>query len=126
MKSSKFILTKVFFAFILCLTFSCNENTIPDTHPDQLFRPVSFTAGVNGNEVRFSWVPIANASYLLEISKDSLLFQNDLQHFSIDGVTSYTVDNLLNKTVYSARIKAVSKDSTIKNSEFKEITFITQ
>ncbi|MDD4972545.1 MAG: hypothetical protein PHT07_24200 [Paludibacter sp.] len=116
---------KIFYAFLLLFVVSCNEDTSTVTGVDQLFRPVMFTAGINGNKITFSWVPIANASYSLEISKDSLLFQNDLQVFSLDGVSTFTVDNLWSQSRYSARIKAVSKDSTIKDSEYKKITFIT-
>lgn len=104
---------------------SCEDDTSTVNFPDQLFRPVLFEAIVNGDMVTFSWVPIANASYSLEVSKDSLLFSNDLQVFLLDEALEYTIEGLSSDSRYSARIKAVSKDSKIKDSEYKEITFMT-
>jgi hypothetical protein len=95
--------------------------------PDQLFRPILLSATINnGNEVTLSWIPIANASSLLEISRDTFLFQNELQTFSLDGVSQYTIKDLWSNSTYSARIKAVSKDSNIKDSEFDQMGFTTQ
>ncbi len=105
---------------------SCDEEETPTEEiPDQLFRPVNFTAGINGNSISFTWVPIVNASYLLEISRDSFLFEQDLQVFPIDGAVDYTIENLWSDSRYSARIKSVSKKPEIKDSEFKQITFKT-
>ncbi len=114
-----FILALCFFPFVI----SCEEEAIEDDVPDQLFRPVLFTAEVNVNEVTFTWMPIANASYVIEVSKDDL-FTNDLQTYTIDGTLEYTV-GLLTNTRYSARIKAVSKDETIKDSGYTKVTFLT-
>jgi len=105
---------------------SCEEEeTLTNDIPDQLFRPVGFTASINGNSISFTWVPIADASYLLEISRDSFLFQQDLQVFPIDGSIDYTLENLWSQARYSARIKSVSKKPEIKDSEYKQITFRT-
>jgi hypothetical protein len=107
--------------------FSCDDDdsTLNDV-PDQLFRPIFLAATINnGNEVTLSWIPITNASYLLEISRDSL-FQNELQTFLLDGVSQYTIKDLWSNSTYSARIKAISKNSNIKDSEFDQIEFTTQ
>ena len=126
MKISKY---KIIFLLMISLPFfyiSCEEEeTLTKDIPDQLFRPVGFTASINGNSISFTWVPIADASYLLEISRDSFLFQQDLQVFPIDGSIDYTLENLWSQARYSARIKSVSKKPEIKDSEYKQITFRT-
>ena len=48
-----------------------------------------------------------------------------MQIFSIGEVATDTVRDLWSKSRYSARIKAISKDITIKDSEYKQITFTT-
>ena len=117
-----------FLILILCLPVflvSCEEETTPDDTPYRLFRPALLTAGVDGNKVTLKWVPIANASYSLEISFDSLLFSNKLQVIPLDAVDEYTVGDLWSDTIYSARIKALSKISTIKDSQYEQVTFRT-
>lgn len=111
--------------FLPVFLILCEEENITDNTPDRLFRPALLTAGVDGNKVRLTWVPIANASYSLEISRDSLLFSTDLQSIPLDGVDEYTVEDLWSDTIYSARIKALSKIGTIKDSEYEQITFRT-
>jgi hypothetical protein len=114
-------------AFIL-LSFcniSCKDDAIINNTSDQLFRPALFRGSVNSNTVYFSWVPIAGASYLLEVSRDSLLFQNDLKIIPLNGVKEYPVTDLWSNSRYSARIKAVSIDSAIKDSEYNQIAFVT-
>lgn len=120
------IIFHLILSFFTIILFSCEEEEIVDNTPDQLFRPVLFKANTFATYVEFSWAPIANATYLLELSKDSLLFQNELQFFTIDGEPELKVGNLSSGTLYSARIKAVSSDSSIKDSEYKELTFRTE
>ncbi len=107
------------------LIFSCKESDSIDDIPDQLFRPTNFVASVRGNSVSFSWVPMAGASYSLELSRDSFLFTKDLMVVALDGVSYYSVEDLYSTARYSARIKSVSKDKSLKDSEYKSITFIT-
>ena len=127
MERNKYSLTKLIM-MMLCIPLfmiSCEKENDTDYTPERLFRPALLTAGVDGNKVRFTWVPIANASYSLEISRDSLLFSTDLQVIALDGVDEYTVENLWSDTIYSARIKALSKISTIKDSGYEQISFRT-
>ncbi len=127
MERNKYSIIKLFM-MMLCLPLfliSCEEDNNIDNTPERLFRPALLTAGVNGNQVRLTWIPIANASYSLEISRDSLLFSTDLQVIPLDGVDEYTVEDLWSDTIYSARIKALSKISTIKDSEYETVTFRT-
>jgi hypothetical protein len=113
--------------FLPFLIVSCEKTNsiVVDNTVDQLFRPFSFTATVRGNSVGLYWVPIAGASYSVEYSKDSLFFTKELVVIPLDGVTFYTVADLYSSTRYSARIKAISKDKGIKDSEYKSITFVT-
>lgn len=113
--------------WLLTNMLSCEEHSLadPDNTTDRLFRPPTFSASVNANEVTLSWVPIANATYLLEISKDNLLFETDLQQIELGEVDTYDLTELWSSTRYSARIKAVSKTPGVKDSEFIAITFTT-
>jgi len=112
--------------FLPFLIISCEKsNSIAVEKADQLFRPINFLASVGGNSVGFSWVPIAGASYSLEYSKDSLLFTKELKVIPLNNVAIYSIGDLYSSTRYSARIKAVSKDIIIKDSEYKTVTFVT-
>ena len=113
------------FAAALLLAACLEEPTAEVRTADQLFRPISFTATVNGGAVDFSWIPIKNASYSLEVSRDSFQFQRELQVIPLDSTTSHIVENLWSQSRYSARIKAVSKNPAIKDSHYQNITFIT-
>ncbi|MGV8137277.1 MAG: hypothetical protein AB2L20_18840 [Mangrovibacterium sp.] len=127
MERIKYSITKLIM-MLLCLPMfmiSCDEEDAVDNTPERLFRPALLTAGVDGNKVRLTWIPIANASYSLEISRDSLLFSTDLQVIPLDGVDEYTVEDLWSDTIYSARIKGLSKISTVKDSEYETVTFRT-
>lgn len=107
------------------LFLACEDENAGDYTPDQLFRPVKFSSSTSGSSVNFSWVPVANSSISLEISKDSLAFTDILQIIALDEVTEFTVENLYSSTRYSARIKSVSKVIGISDSEYTEITFVT-
>lgn len=111
--------------FLFSFLFSCVDDNV-EKNPSRLFRPISFSASVSGSTVEFSWVPIKNATYLLEISRDSLLFDQDIQVFSVESVNKYIVEDLWGNSRYSARIKAVSLNPEVKDSEYQIITFITQ
>jgi hypothetical protein len=116
----------IYLPAILFLTFfvSCEESLETPETLSRLFRPASFTADVNGNSIHCNWTPIGNATYLLEISRDSFQFINDLKIFSVKGNDTIIV-NLWSSTRYSARVKSVSKNTVTKDSGYKEITFIT-
>lgn len=95
------------------------ENTLT-----QLFRPVDLAAEINGNNITFTWVPIKGASYSLEVRKNDAA-ENDAQVFSIDSTATFLVENLYSESAYTARIKAVSKDPAIKDSDYQELLFTT-
>jgi hypothetical protein len=90
-----------------------------------MFRPVNFLADAQGADVEFTWVPISNAIYVIDISRDSLLFENELFTDTVRGTYVYNISDLWSEARYSARIKAVSMNPLIKESGYKEITFVT-
>ena len=126
MKNTIYKITYLILVCIVPFLTSCEEETVHEEFVDQLFRPADFTAIVNMNEVGLVWLPIANASYSLEISQDSLQFQKNLKVFAIDGSNSLTISDLMNNARYSARIKSISKNALVKDSEYKQITFMTK
>lgn len=95
------------------------------TMPSQLFRPIQFAGNVNVVDVTFGWAPIKDASYLLEVSRDSFQFERELRSIPIDGQREYLLKELRSQSRYSARIKAVSKKPAVRDSEYQMITFTT-
>ena len=126
MKKTIYIIVGLILICIAPILISCEEKSEQEEFVDQLYRPVGFSAVVNLNEVALFWIPIANASYSLEVSQDSFQFQKNLKVFLLDGVVDYTISDLLNNTRYSARIKSISKNVLVKNSEYRQITFVTK
>lgn len=106
---------------------SCEKHSLedPDNTTDRLFRPPTFSASVNDNEVTLTWIPISSASYFLEISKDSLMFETEVEQIALGEVNSHILSDLWSSTRYSARIKAISNDPQVKDSEFIAVTFKT-
>ncbi len=105
--------------------FSCEKNEQKVDAPSQLFRPAMLTVSVNANIVSFSWIPIKGSTYSLDLAKDNLLFTTDVQNFKIDGRAEFIAENLWSLSTYSVRIKCVSSDPNIKDSEYKMATFTT-
>ncbi len=129
MKRFKFNIIRSIGILILIsqVLLSCKDEVVVHNTADQLFSPALFSAAINNNVASLSWTPIANSTYyLLEISKDSLLFKNQLVVDTIIDKYYYTLQDLWSNTWYSARIKAVSKDPNIKDSYFLAITFKTK
>lgn len=120
---------------VICLTLlltgvlfvSCDDNLTESVTLSRMFRPINFTQNVDGITVDLSWTPIAGATYLLQISKDSLVFASDVLDISLPQKSStYRLEDLWGSTRYSARIKSVSTNPAIADSEYQSITFMTQ
>lgn len=118
-----FVLTFLFPAFLI----SCDGDKIANEEVtlSRMFRPVTFNASINGNEITLSWTNIADAIYLLELSQDELLFTTNLLEYKIEDASNIVLKDLLSATRYSARVKAVSKDGISEDSGWQEITFVT-
>ena len=129
MKRLKFNITSSIAILVLIsqVLLSCKDEVVVNNTADQLFSPALFSAAIITNVASLSWTPIANSTYyLLEISKDSLLFTNELVVDTIVDKYYFTLQDLWSNTRYSARIMAVSKDPKIKDSKFLAITFKTK
>jgi hypothetical protein len=113
---------------IVCILFpiACENRDTEEFLPERLFRPVSFSATVDVNNVDFSWMPIDEATYVIELSRDSMKFVTDLQSYSFGETSKGRVEDLWGGTRYSARIKSVSRNPAIADSKYKAILFATQ
>ncbi|MFV0468014.1 MAG: DUF4957 domain-containing protein [Dysgonomonas sp.] len=93
---------------------------------DRLFAPIGVEASITNNiNVNLSWKTVQGAeSYIVEIYKDSLLF--DAANLVYRGETTDTkfTYTLQSDTRYSAQIKAVS--SSTNESKWYNITFLTE
>lgn len=121
---NKYIFVLIFTIVSSLVLSSCEEDEDIVKVPDQLFRPI-LSATVDGGQIDLMWTSVENATYYLEVSKDSLLFETDLLTATVEGRIYYRVDNLWSNALYSARIKAVSSNSDIKDSEFSELFVYT-
>jgi len=103
--------------------FSCEEDE-EIKQPDRMFSPALFNinVGVGTNEATVSWIPIFEATYSLEISKDN--FATTLQSISFErGTQRYVLTNLESGN-YSARIKAISSNPSVADSKYAVSTFV--
>ena len=100
---------------------SCEKETVDLAESsDQLFRPVRFEAEVDDQKVTLSWIPIRQATYIIE-----LINGNDSQIFTLPNTKLLIIEDLKAQTEYTARIKAVSADESKKDSGYQEINFTT-
>jgi len=99
---------------------SCEEKgTNEDELPDRAFRPIKFTRSTPfEDEITFEWVPFANCTYQFEISRDSMEFTRDLKTYSLEGVNEFKLDGLWCGARYSVRMKTISKDVSISESDW--------
>jgi hypothetical protein len=127
MKNIKYKIIYVSVFFLALLINSCEKETeVEKIDLSRFFRPVGFLVSVNGTDLSFQWTGTGEGLYALELSKDSLLFTNELREFAIENTDELMVGNLWSQTRYSARVKAVSKNPAVtKDSEWRAITFVT-
>jgi hypothetical protein len=115
---------------ILCFTIpvwflSCKED-ISNELPSKTFRPVNFAIdNTFEDEVTLKWSPIADCVHQLEISRDSMVFEKDLQTVQLSGTSTYTFSGLYCGARYSVRIKAINNNPAIPESEWAYISVTT-
>lgn len=126
-------ITLVFLLIAVLTAGACkkyNDWGEDDSH-SRLFRPTDLTTEVTGVQVKFRWKPKPSTkSYTIEVSKDSLQFQNIVYTYTNvpavtdDKGTFFDVPDPLDAlTRYSIRIKAVGENIT--ESGWAAATFIT-
>ncbi|MCD7972881.1 MAG: hypothetical protein LUG18_09500 [Candidatus Azobacteroides sp.] len=109
---------------VLCVSCDDDDDKTGD-EPGQLFRPVLFSVESRTEPVILTWVPIKDASYLMEISRDSLKFEVELQRESLQtGTKELELSGLMKGERYSARIKSISNNPAIRDSEFATLSFV--
>jgi hypothetical protein len=123
MKARK-ILVAVFAVLGLLYTIVSCKDDDEQLEVPYLFRPVAFAAETNKTVVTITWAAVKGAtSYTLQISKDSLLFENIVISDTLTEC-SYVVE-LAGDTRYSARIRA-NAGSSEKDSKYNDkLTFKT-
>jgi hypothetical protein len=95
------------------------------TGQTRLFRPVELTTSFDGTTVEISWLPILGAaSYNLDLSRDSLKFDNIVESYTGIEEAVLVIPDLIGGERYSVRIMAVAEDPS-RNSEYAELTFVT-
>ena len=113
---------------IIFSVYSCEPDPAFDEPTETLskmFTPVDVKEeSVIGNKVTYSWFPINGAKYQIDISRDVNFTPVDFHH-EISGVYIFTFEGLLSLTDYYGRIKSVSIDNSLKDSEYKIFTFRT-
>ena len=114
---------------VICLALplwlmSCEEKGIvEDEIPSRTFRPTQFRQVTSGITVTLAWNPLANVTYVLEISRDSLVFETDLMTFTMENTDQFQYNDLWSQQRYSARIKAINKNPNIEPSKYASITW---
>lgn len=112
---------------ILLAGFSaCEESEeITGGTPSRLFRPanLSFTP----DKTTVSWTPVKGSTYQLEVGRNKgETFETavGVQTFMLT-TSSFTFPELWGSTRYTVRIKSVSNDPDIKDSEYNQASFTT-
>ncbi len=109
----------------LVLFTACEKEDEVVNQQVRLFRPVELSTNFDGTTVTIAWLPIRGAQgYDLELSRDSLQFENVVE--SVAGImeSRITVPDLAGGSRYSVRVKALAQEEQY-NSEFAELTFVT-
>lgn len=118
----KFLIIPILALFM----FSCEKNPEVEQLPERLFRPPLLNANVWAESVvTLTWTPVKDGIYEIEVSRDNLLFETDVETYRVEGTERLTVRDLSSKTRYSARVKAVSTNPKVGDSGWKEVTFVS-
>lgn len=135
MKIDKRIFNVVLIIWGGCLLLSSckkfNDWETTDSH-NRLFRPSTLTATVSGVTVTLKWksMPLVN-TYVVEVSQDSLQFDNILSIYKTTGTESgssllFEIPELDQTTQYSARVKGVDTTGVKSDSGWAIVEFKTK
>ncbi|MGD9928824.1 MAG: DUF5123 domain-containing protein [Mangrovibacterium sp.] len=98
-----------------------------DSSYSRMFRPANLAVtGVTATTADVNFVAIpGSAYYLVELSQDSLVFENIVA--TLDTTANlFTLENLDGNTAYSIRVKAVSEDQNKEGSAWSALYFKTR
>ncbi len=111
-----------FFLFILTVFAfqSCKEKVEILFESPQLIMYTP-TSDIDGVSMKFVWSTVPNANYIFQISTDNYVTDIDTLVFDKD-ITTASVTGLTSNILLYARIKAVSKDGSVKYADFRNST----
>jgi hypothetical protein len=121
-------------AIISSLMVSCEKYNDwgQDESFNRVFRPSEVMAEINGVTATIKWKAKPNTdSYALELSKDSLKFEQIVKTYTGTGIKtadgySFQIPDLLDPTTrYSVRIKGIDASGASQESQWATVTFKT-
>lgn len=120
----------IFFMALAASFVSCEPEENETVQLSRLFRPSSFSRVVDGTNVSLKWMPIKNATYLIEYGHlaSGLPFDSVKNKVVVElarGTTSYELSDLWGSTRYGIRIMAISTLAGTNNSEWVATNFTT-
>ena len=121
---------KIYFiaAFIMMLLAACDDNYTPDTTPKKLFRPTNFTWEVDPDDntvIIATWRSTKADSFLLQIAIDNTFTEGEVIEVMVEDKNHYEAKDLTPGQKYYARVKAVSADPAIADSEYSSVVSAT-
>jgi hypothetical protein len=82
---------------------------------------------INKNNIKVTWNAVEGADrYIIQVSRDSLAFQNIIDTIDNIDTVSIIIGNLDYLTRYSVRVMAKSADGTKSDSKFNFTTLVTE
>ncbi len=125
----KIIKLAIYSVALMVLFGACKDaaKEITEVHYPRAFAPIDLAKEVSANEADLTWKSIdAAVSYVVELSEgDSLLFDNIIGTWDVDGATALNITGLSAKTPYSARVKAKAFEAQQDDSKWAGIFFKT-
>jgi len=114
--------TSVFLAVSVIILFlpSCKQDEVLKLDAPQLIMYTP-TSDLDGLSMKFVWNALPNATYTLQTSSDNFVNNIDTLILNKD-TTACSVSGLMSNTMLYARIKATSKDGSVKYADFRNST----
>jgi len=106
--------------FIILFLPSCKQDEVLKLDAPQLIMYTP-TSDLDGLSMKFVWNALPNATYTLQTSSDNFVNNIDTLVLNKD-TTTCSVSGLMSNTMLYARIKATSKDGSVKYADFRNST----